>query len=134
VNGSNQYEGRVEVCINDQWGTVCDDYWDITDATVVCKQLGYAYTGSKQCIVLLLPFRNFINCFVHFVGGIAYSNAHFGTGSGPIFLDDVQCSSSSKRLLECLSRPILSQNCLHTDDASVGCEGIILHSLLFSSF
>ena len=47
VSGSNQYEGRVEVCINDQWGTVCDDSWGTTDATIVCKQLGYAYTGSE---------------------------------------------------------------------------------------
>ena len=50
VGGSNQYEGRVEVCINDQWGTVCDQGWGSTDATVVCKQLGYAYTGSKFII------------------------------------------------------------------------------------
>ena len=57
-------------------------------------------------------------------GGRAYSDAHFGAGSGPIFLDDVQCSSSSNQLLECSSNPILSHNCLHTADAGVGCEGI----------
>ena len=57
-------------------------------------------------------------------GGTAYSNAYFGTGSGPIFLDDVQCSSSPSQLLECPSRPILSHNCLHSTDAGVGCEGV----------
>ena len=46
VGGSSQYEGRVEVCIANQWGTVCSNSWDSTDATVVCKQLGYAFTNG----------------------------------------------------------------------------------------
>ena len=53
VGGSNQYEGRVEVCINDQWGTVCSDFWTGPDTSVVCKQLGYSYTGSECHICLL---------------------------------------------------------------------------------
>ena len=57
-------------------------------------------------------------------GGRAYSNAHFGSGSGQIFLDDVQCTSSSSKLLECPSRQILSHNCLHSADAGVRCEGM----------
>ena len=59
----------------------------------------------------------------HTTGVTAYRNAHFGSGSGPIFLDNVQCSSSSSQLLECPSRPILSHDCLHSADAGVSCEG-----------
>ena len=58
------------------------------------------------------------------VGSTAYSNAHFGAGSGPIVLDDVHCTSSSNQLLECPSRPIFTHNCLHSADAGVRCEGI----------
>ena len=46
VNGANQYEGRVEICFNNIWGTICDGFWSTNDANVVCRQLGYSPTGK----------------------------------------------------------------------------------------
>ena len=53
VGGSTEYEGRVEICINRLWGTICshsrgnyhDNLWDLEDATTVCRQLGHQEAG-----------------------------------------------------------------------------------------
>ncbi|XP_019850027.1 PREDICTED: scavenger receptor cysteine-rich type 1 protein M160-like [Amphimedon queenslandica] len=95
VGGSSSLEGRVEVCRNGSWGTVCDDSWDTNDATVVCRQLGYDLTGT------------------------AYSNAYFGAGTGRILMDDVACTGSESYLTNCSHTT--NHNCRHSEDAGVIC-------------
>ena len=98
VNGvAGPNEGRVEVFHECQWGTVCDDGWDVTDAGVVCRQLGYA--GATR----------------------APDFAFFGRGVGPIWYDDVACNGSESNLTECPSTMLGEHNCNHYEDAGATC-------------
>ena len=49
IGGTNDYEGTVEVCVNNLWGTICDSSWSSNDASVVCSQLGYLASGAVTC-------------------------------------------------------------------------------------
>ena len=59
VGGINELEGRVEICYNKIWGSVCHNSWSTYDANVVCKQLGYQPTGSNESIII-----TYFVCFV----------------------------------------------------------------------
>ncbi|NXF81024.1 NETR protein, partial [Sclerurus mexicanus] len=91
-------EGRVEVYHDGKWGTICDDQWDDRDAEVVCRQLGLS--GNPK----------------------ALSWAHYGQGSGPILLDEVQCSGNELSLDQCKKSDWGQQNCDHIEDAGVSCD------------
>ena len=97
VNGTAPYEGRVEVYYRGEWGTVCDDDWDLDDASVVCRQLGY-------------------NAASH-----AWKYAHFGPGSGPILLDDVRCYGNESSIAACSHNSWYSHNCDNNETAGVTC-------------
>ena len=99
-NGSNPLEGRVEVCYNKAWGTICGTTFSTSDATVVCRQLGYRFNGTQ-----VLPI------------------SEFSQGSGPIFLDDVACNGDEEQLSECGGTAPGLYTCTHNQDAAIRCIG-----------
>ena len=60
LSGSaNDAEGRVEICYNATWGTVCDNMWGPTNADVACGQLGFSSTGASSIILLYTPQKEY---------------------------------------------------------------------------
>ena len=118
IGGSTSFEGRVEICYNNNWGTVCDDRWGTPDATVACRQLGYSTTGYLIgyyfSVVMLRVF------YVLCTGAVARQGAFYGAGTGAILYDNVNCIGTEQRLADC--QAITNHNCLHSEDAGVICQ------------
>ncbi|XP_019668041.2 T-cell differentiation antigen CD6 isoform X6 [Felis catus] len=98
VGGSGPCAGRVEMLERGQWGSVCDDTWDLKDAHVVCRQLNCGWA------VQALP------------------GLHFAPGQGPIHRDQVNCSGTENHLWDCRGLPG-NGYCGHKEDAGVLCSG-----------
>ena len=98
MGGSSPLEGRVEIFILGQWGTVCDNRWDFSDATVVCRQLGYPRAVGPRL------------------------SASFGAGSGPSWYSNVGCAGTEMNLTECSKwSDYTGSACSHSRDAGVVC-------------
>ena len=104
ANGS----GRIEVFHDGQWGTICNNFWNINDAKVACRQLGYSYA------VRVLP------------------NSLVPDGTGQIWLDNVGCIGNEESLSSCYHRGWGVHECGHNNDAGVECSstGIITISII----
>ena len=133
VGGSTQYEGRVEVCINQVWGTVCSSryyswrsyyYWGTQDSNVICRQLGHMELG----IIILLIYI-FIIKYYYMTGSVTYLTAsQFGQGTGPILMNSVRCSGHESNILDCPYRSLPYSSCSHYYDVGVKCEGKLYYS------
>ncbi|XP_067284196.1 CD5 antigen-like [Pseudorasbora parva] len=105
VSGSNSCSGRVEVFYNGQWGTVCDNGWDLADAAVVCRERGCGDAVEAK------------------------TAAYFGQGSGPVLINLVDCLGNEAALKQCNLDRQVQNNITHLQDAGVICSGGIIDTI-----
>ena len=147
--------GRVEVCMNDAFGTVCGVSWDNLDASVLCEELGFSPYGKLHvctCMPMMLHIRTFmgahtytypqvkgahtcIHTYVHVVityiykytGAIAVSRRFYGDSSLDAVITNVECAGDESKLLQCsYTRPVFCTS--QERDAGAICQDITTKS------
>ncbi|XP_054756835.2 MAM and LDL-receptor class A domain-containing protein 1-like [Lytechinus pictus] len=98
TGGVTPREGTVELLYNESWGSICHTNWDIDDANVICRGLGYDRALN------------------------AVGSAFYTEGSGEILIDDVSCTGSEESVFDCGHSPIGETTCVHDEDAGVVCS------------
>ncbi|XP_072014073.1 scavenger receptor cysteine-rich domain-containing protein DMBT1-like [Amphiura filiformis] len=99
VDGNAPHIGRVEIRIGEEWGSVCDDEWDMKDAQVVCRSLGYS--GAAKAL--------------------RRGQSTPGNQTYPIFFDNVDCDGDESGIEYCRHNGVGNHNCVHSEDAGVQC-------------
>lgn len=116
IDGPAESAGRLEVCVNQVWGTVCSRSWGSSDSKVVCRQLGYQEIG--KCLTILCLYSP------HIVGS-TYSSSAYGQGSGPIAFGYLYCNGNEQSIFDCNRNTfsVVSGSCSNHDyDLGLTCE------------
>ena len=92
--------GRVEICLNNRWGTVCDFRWQVPAAQVACRQLGFSTEGVRTQDDFSSAFNN---------------------GLGEIWVTDVTCAGNESRVIDC-PHSTNTSTCNHGLDAGAACR------------
>ena len=114
MDGQKQmlYEGRVEICHQKYWKSICPSGWSDLDAMVTCRQLGFTVIGKTIKVIKMLRFD---------YAGAGTTSNKFGLGPWPANFSDFSCPGSEDSLLKCSHT---QTSCSDRYHAGVKCEGI----------
>ena len=96
MGGVDDTKGRVEICHNNEWGTVCDNSWSKSDGMVACRQLGLSFKAVT-------------------------TDQSYGQGTRQIWSGNVSCTGSEGRLIDCVQNGFNSRNCPRGEGAGLVC-------------
>ena len=114
-----QYMGRVEICHQNYWKSICPSGWNNLDAIVTCRQLGFTIVGKT---------KNGFQCMLNYIHtGARTTSSTFGLGPQPAIYSDFSCTGSESSLLKCSHK---QASCSYSYHAGVKCEGVSLLLIL----